>query len=198
MMRNVSRCIVAVILFALAPLAHGVIPMGTEEKGNKPLSPLNYNDWKGIMPIVNDKARVFQTWVNGNEWLFYEGGNEKLNATLVNFSKVEVKNHVVVLRPGPVEHRSFNGKTIVPYNWELHVVGGLAKAKATDDINDLEWQKDPVLTIFIGGEIDLERIKFPEGMTLRAAPGKSEEGKLNTKVNSDIEAFVKKMLQQTN
>src|SRR2546430_12189578 len=75
--------------------------LGMETRGNEPLSERNYELWKGIMPIVNDKARVYERWINGNEHFFYKGGTKELNKALAHFAKVDVANHVVGLRPGP-------------------------------------------------------------------------------------------------
>ena len=96
--------IVAIVTTIFGQLsAQKVFALATDEIGNEPLSELNYTKWKGIMPIVNDKARVYQVWVNGNENFYFKGATKPLNAALATFAKVEVKNHVVVLRPGPVE-----------------------------------------------------------------------------------------------
>jgi len=143
-------------------------------KGNEPLSEKNYSEWQGIMPVVNDKARVYQSWANGNEDLYYKSTTKELNAALAQFAQVEAQHHVVVLRPGPAERRSFD-KTAISYNWELHILGGLARRLANDNVEDLEWPKDPVLTVSIGGDIDLEKLEIPEGVTLRAAPERGEE-----------------------
>jgi len=102
-----------------------------------------------------------------------------------------VKNHVVALRPGPAEEHSFD-KTAIPYKWKLHLMGGIAKHGLTDDIEDLERQKDPVLTIYIGGDIDLDKIEFPAGVTLRAAPGEKPDAKDSQALQKKIEEFVKK------
>ncbi len=182
--------LVAAVALLVGPLwAIGALPMGTEERGNKPLNELNYTKWTGIMPLVNDKARVYQVWVNGNENLYYKGTTEQCNQALTAFAKVDVKNHVVVFRPAPVEQRAFD-KTPIGYNWELHVINGIALSRATDDIEDLEWQRDPVLTVFVGGGIELKRIEIPKGLTLRAAPGKSDEAKRNEELNKSIQQFV--------
>ena len=173
------------------------LALASDEEGNAPLIEVNYVAWKGIMPIVNDKARVYQVWVNGNESLYYKGATKQLNVALAAFAKVEVKNHVVVLRPGPIERRSLSTKSRILFNWELHVISGHASQRATDDIEDFEWQKDPVLTVYIGGEIDLDKIEIPEGVTLHAAPGQSEEAKQNEVARKKIEEFVEQRKNET-
>jgi hypothetical protein len=194
---KIAAWAICVTLFAWSLLTQkqNALAMGTEEKGNKPLSELNYTQWKGIMPIVNDKARVYQVWVNGNENLYYKGTTKELNVAVAAFAKLEVKNHVVVLRPGPIERRSFSDKTPIPFNWELHVISGIAMSRATDDIEDLEWQKDPVLTVYIGGNIDLNKLEIPDGVTLRSAEGKTDEAKRDQNAMKTINEFVK---QRTN
>ncbi len=168
----VATAVVTVILGHL--LTCRAFGMGTETWGNGPLNEKNYTEWKGIMPLVNDKPRVYESWVNGDERFLYKGNTKELNAALASFAKVEVKNHVVVLRSGPVVGHSFDNAEI-PYNWELHVVGGIARIRANDNIEDLQWQKDPVLTIYVAGDIDLNQIEIPERVTLRSAPDKNAE-----------------------
>lgn len=177
------------LLMLLVPsLCHA---LGTEEKGNRLLSEFNYADWKGIMPIVNAKSRVYQVWVNGNEYLCYKGKTRELNEALATFAKVDVKNHVVVLRPGPADRRAFD-KTLVSLNWEIHLIGGLAKSRATDDIEDLEWQRDPVLTIYVTDEIDLDTLEIPEGVTLRSAPALHADAKTKDETHSQIAKFIER------
>jgi hypothetical protein len=161
-----------------------------ETRGNSPLSELNYARWPGIMPVVNDKARVYQIWANGNERLYYKGGTQELNVALAHLADARLRNRFVVLRAGPAVTRSFDGKP-VQYSWELHVVGGLAGRHATDKTTDLEWYREPVLTVYVGGDIDLDKLKVPEGVTLRAAPGKREAATQDEAVRLRIEEFVK-------
>lgn len=192
-------CFIAAIIAALVGQfsAEKAFALATDEIGNAPLNELNYTEWKGIMPLVNDKARVYQVWVNGNEYFYFKGNTKTLNAALATFAKVEVKNHVVVLRPGPIERRAIRDKSLIQFNWELHVIGGIARERATDDIEDLEWQKDPVLTIYIGGGIDLDKLEIPEDVTLRAASGQSEEAKKDEATQKKIEEFVKQRKTST-
>lgn len=184
-------CVVATVVTVI--LGHLLTPkafgMGTETWGNEPLNEKNYTEWKGIMPLVNDKARVYEIWVNGDERFLYKGNTKELNAALANFAKVEVKNHVVVLRAGPGVGHSFHNAEI-PYNWELHVVGGIARMRANDNIEDLQWQKDPVLTIYVAGDIDLDQPEIPEKVTLRGAPDKNAEATQNAAGQKKIMEFL--------
>jgi hypothetical protein len=164
-MRRYSLAVAGLVLVVGQLLADRAWALGTEESGNEPIAEANYTDWKGLAAVVNDKSRIYQNWVNGNEHFFYSGKAKELNAVLATFAKVEVENHVVVLRNGPATTKSFQG-TVIPYKWQLHLVGGIAKVKAVDDVEDLDWQKDPVLTIYLGDGIDLKSLELPEGVRL--------------------------------
>ena len=143
--------------------------LGDETVGNEPLNDANYTEWKGIMPVINDKARVYSNWVNGNEHFFYKGTTAELNAALAHFAKIEVKQHEVLLRPGPGIAHTF-GRKEVPYNWELHIHGGISKHLLTLDKGEEVWNKDPRLTIYTGGDIDLAKLEIPKGVTLLDIP----------------------------
>lgn len=178
-------------------VAQKIYALGTEEFGNNPLNELNYAEWKGIVPIVNNTARVYHTWVNGSETFYFKGTTTQLNTALEQFAIVEVKNHVVVLSPGPAEQRTFHGKSLIHFNWELHIIGGIAKSRATDDIEDFERQKDPVLRVYIGGDIDLDHIQIPKRVTIRAAPRKSGEVQVNETEWQKIKTFVEQQTQKS-
>ncbi|HEV3145003.1 MAG TPA: hypothetical protein VGZ47_14020 [Gemmataceae bacterium] len=170
-------------------LVGNALGLATETKGNEPFSELNYDRWKGIMPIVNDKARVYHTWANGNEHFFYKGTTKELNTALGQFAKIEAKNRFVILRPGPGAQASFD-KTPIPFNWEMHLLGGLASTRANDRTDDLYWYREPVLTVYVGGDIDLSKIEVPKGVTLRAAPVKGEDSTKNAAAQQRIVEFV--------
>ncbi len=177
----------------LLPLAAGVaLALATDQKGNAPLSEKNYETWKGIMPVINDAARVYTIWVNGNEHMYYKGGVKELNAALIHFAKVEVKHRIVVLRPGPASRTSF-AKENIDFDWELHVIGGIARSRAVDNPDDLDWHKDPILTVHVTDRIDLSKLKLPKGVTLKTAPGKGDDAKKNAEASKKIAAFVERM-----
>src|SRR3954462_5299433 len=143
-----------------------------ETFGNEPLAEANYTEWKGILPVIKHKARVYSNWVNGNEYFLYQGDTAKLNAALADVARIEVKEHEVVLRPGPGIGHTFEQKE-VPHNWELHIHGGISKHLLTLDKGDQVWNKDPVLTIYVGGDIDLAKLEIPKGVTLIDIPALS-------------------------
>ena len=139
--------------------------LGEEHVGNDPLPEANYTDWPGIMPLVNDPNRVYHIWVNGNEYFYYRGATAELNGALKKFAALKSEPREVVIHPGPgVAHR-FSGETIA-CDWELHVVGGIAKHQTTLDKGDQIWSKSPILTIYLGGGVTLDKIVVPEGITL--------------------------------
>ena len=47
-----------VLAFLGSCAAESAWGLGTETIGNEPLHEANYTEWKGIMPVINDKARV--------------------------------------------------------------------------------------------------------------------------------------------
>lgn len=159
-----------VFIVGLIPRAFG---LGDETIGNEPLNEANYTEWTGIMTVINDKARVYSNWVNGNEHFFYKGTTKELNAALAEFAKIEVKTHEVLLRPGPGITNTFRHKE-VPHQWELHIMGGISKHVLTLDKGEEVWNKDPRLTIYIGGDIDLAKLEIPKGVTLLDIPNLSK------------------------
>ena len=189
-MRGVGTKAVIALLLGMA-MVPSVFARATETIGNTLLNEKNYEAWPGVMPLINHTSRVYATWVNGAEQLYYRGGAEELNKALAHFAKVKVKHHVVVLRPGPAATQTV-AKAPVPYDWELHVIGGIAAAKANDNPEDLEWQKDPVLTIHVTADLDLDQLTIPDGVTLRTAPGRSDEARANTAARERIAAFLAK------
>ncbi|MEQ9065931.1 MAG: HEAT repeat domain-containing protein, partial [Gimesia chilikensis] len=150
-------------LLLLSCLTGPVWALGMEDFGNKPLNAGNFQEWPGIMPVVNDPHRVYHTWVNGNEHCYYRGDTEALNAALKRFAATPEKVHEVILLPGPAEIRSFRKEKSVTYNWSLHLVGGIAKAMLEKTQENGFWSKYPVLTVYVGETIRLNQLKIPAG-----------------------------------
>lgn len=137
--------------------------LGTEELGNKPLNDANYTSWPGIMPVVNHPSRVYQQWVNGNELLFYAGDMTALNDTLQKFSRTGCKPLEVVLRPGPGVARTFAQKP-VSCQWRLQLMSRVSGYLLSRDRGKEVWPDHPVLTVYVGNGIELEKLVLPAGM----------------------------------
>ncbi|QDV52861.1 HEAT repeat domain-containing protein [Gimesia fumaroli] len=154
------------MLLTLCSLASHAWALGEEDFGNKPLNAANFRDWPGIMPVVNHQSRIYHRWINGNEHCFYHGDTETLNDVLQKFAATEEKVHEVVLRPGPAKVSSFRKTQTMDFNWSLHLVGGIARAMSQKDQGSLIWNKHPILTVYVGGAIQLDKIKIPQGINL--------------------------------
>jgi len=173
-------CLRSGLLFALLvlPIAK-CLALGTEEFGNEPLSEANYTAWPRIAAVVNDKSRVYQNWVNGNENFYYAGGSAELNRVLKSFAAAEMPVHEVVLRPDPGVTRSFDQtRGPIKFNWHLHIVAGIAGSLTGSDKGDLVWPKHPRLTIHTGPDFDFTKLAIPKGVTLVSVEEQSARARL--------------------
>lgn len=152
--------LVAILMFTTARQAHG---LAQQHVGNKPLNENNYQQWKGIIPVINHESRVYHTWVNGNEHFYYRCSTEALNDILQKFAALDVDVREVVLRPGPEKVMTFD-KEPIGYNCLLHIQGGISRHK---EEGTNVFDKYPTMTVFVdGSNITLERIKIPAGVAL--------------------------------
>jgi hypothetical protein len=141
--------------------------LGTEEFGNGPQSSENYKQWPGIIDVVNDKSRVYLSWVNGNEHLYYAGGADELNRVLKAFAAAKMPVLEVVLRPDAGVTRSFDRtRPPIKFDWQLHVVGGIAASQFDSDKGELAWPKNPRLTIHAGPDFPLDKLAIPKEIKL--------------------------------
>ncbi len=136
--------------------------MGEEHFGNQPLAETNYTSWPDVVPLVNAKNRVYHQWVNGDENFFYRGSTDDLNAAIKDFAKVKSDKLEVVLRPGPGIAKTFSPEKTVPFDWNLHLVGGIAAHMSTRDQGQQIWSTYPVLTIYVDEQIELNKIQIPK------------------------------------
>ncbi len=155
------------VVLSIGPLVQSGFALGIEDFGNKPLVEANYKQWPGIMPLINDEARVYRSWVNGNEHFLFKGDVRRLNAALNVFGQLNLKKLEVVLVPGPCVGHSLQRDKEVAYNWELRIIGGIA-------LQNLGHSKHPVLTVCVGGDIDLSKLEIPETVTVTSR-GKPED-----------------------
>lgn len=140
--------------------------LGEEDFGNEPLNAANFNEWPGVMPVVNHPSRVYHQWVNGNEQCYYQGDVTALNDTLRKFAGVQTEARNVVLRPGPGEVSNFVETRKVQFSWHLQMYGGISKYVLGLEDGKKVWSDHPVLTVYTGGTIDLNKVEIPKGVTL--------------------------------
>jgi hypothetical protein len=151
--------VTAMLAFSSAANARGM-----ETFGNKPLNSANYTEWPGIMETVNDTHRVYSSWVNGNEFFYYDGDVAAINEALEKFSGVQNQNKSVLFRPGSGEVTSFDRRKKMKFRWNLHVMGGISKHVTTLEKGDKVWNPDPVLTVYVDKTIDLEKLVIPKDL----------------------------------
>ncbi|UCC21842.1 MAG: HEAT repeat domain-containing protein [Planctomycetota bacterium] len=137
--------------------------LGTEDFGNKPLREVEYQDWRGIMPCINHPNRVYHRWVNGGEGFYFSGNTQTLNDYLRKFAVLDASIREVAIRPGPATTWTFDGNTVT-YDWQLELTGGFLKYLTTLDKGSNIWSKWPTVTVYIGKDIELEKIGIPEGV----------------------------------
>ncbi len=156
----------AASILAVCAVTSQVWALRIEHVGNAPLNERNYRDWKRVMPVVNDLSRVYHVWVNGNDHFYYRGDTNTLNDALKKFAAIEADVHEVILRPGPAERKTFDGKQ-VRYDWLLHIHGGISRHLAAKEQGTSVFDKYPTMTVFVGGgNIDLEKITIPKGVVV--------------------------------
>lgn len=149
-------------LWALFCIHSSAGAWGTEEFGNKPL---NYQGTPQLAAVINHESRVYHRWVNGNEQFFYRGNSESLNDALKNFAATDAEVHEIVLRPGPAVGYSFNKERTIKYNWEIHMIGGIAKHVGRKRLGEKIWDQNcHAMMVYVGGDIQLEKIEIPENV----------------------------------
>ncbi len=163
---NRLYCVFSLCVLGVGFISERACGAGMEDFGNNPLNAADYSDWPGIMPVVNHNTRVYHSWVNGNEHFYYRGNAEALNDVLKEFAAAKVPVRQVVLRPGPGMAQTFDPTKRIACHWQLHIVGGIAKAMTRRDQGERIWSQHPTLTVFIGEEIAADRLSIPSEVTL--------------------------------
>jgi hypothetical protein len=163
-----SKILVLVALLVLV-FPSKLLAMGEEDFGDKPLSDANYKDFPGIMPLLNQPGRVYRVWVNGNEMFYYKGDATAVNAAMEAFAASKQDVHEVVLRPGKGVTHPMIEKRSIPFDWNVHIVGGIARVMNRDDLGAKVWNRWPMITIYFDPDakpanIDLDAIKIPAGI----------------------------------
>jgi hypothetical protein len=156
--------VLALAVLLLAASHSPAHALAEETFGNAPLSDANYKDWPGLMPVLNHESRVYSVWVNGHETFYFSGNTASLHSELLRLAAASDLKAEVVFRPGPKKVSSFQGEKSFDYDWDVDINGGIARHLTTLEKGDLVWSKNPVLTIYTGGQIDLAKLVVPPGL----------------------------------
>jgi hypothetical protein len=163
-MKSLSICLTLIVLVSCLP--GNVCGLATEDFGNAPTSELNYTDWPGIMPVVNHASRVYHWWCNGNEQFYYRGDTAALNDALKKFAAAKANVHEVLLQPGSGVAHSFDSTKTIPYNWNLHIIGGIARQHKKTPQGNQTANEFPTMAVCVGGDIVLDKIEIPAGVSV--------------------------------
>lgn len=141
-------------------ICSSIYAAATSEEGNSPLSPANYTDWPNLVDAINDKSRVFQTWVNGAENFYYNGNTQAANRVLKEFAETQYPDLQVVLLPGPAPLSEVLGKKVT-FDYRIEIMGGIAHAAIERGNLKRIYFLQPTMTIHISEEVELEKLKLP-------------------------------------
>lgn len=158
-MKRILTFLVALLCFS--NLAWG---LGEEQTGNEPVR--GEKSPPGVLSVINDTHRVYRWWVNGNEKFFFRGDTIALNSALEAFAAIESDKLEMVLRPGPVTTSNFHGDQEFPYNWNLHLIGGIVSGMSKEDLGVNVWPSHPILYVYVGNEIQLSDLEIPKNITV--------------------------------
>ncbi|MAG92286.1 MAG: hypothetical protein CMJ48_00830 [Planctomycetaceae bacterium] len=149
----------ALPLLAMLTAPSACLALAFSVTGNQPQSAANYSRWPGLAKVVNQPSRQLLNWCNGNEHLSYRGDSEALNAMLRDFAVIKASSRRVVLRPGPLGVES-------KFDWQLHVLEGIARGMAKHAKTESTSDMDPTLTVYVSDRLDLEAIQFPSELKI--------------------------------
>ena len=126
------------------------------------------SDWpKGVEPILKHSSRVYWQDVNGYGLSYFKTDVEKTNELIKLFSEAKLKRHIVILRMGPGEAKTFGGKA-VPYTVKFDLPAGLFVFHAKQHAKTGVYSTEPSLVIHVGEDwIDqLDKLKIPPSVKL--------------------------------
>ena len=157
-------CVLAVFVHTSTPCVDLVELM----EGNQPLSHFDDAQWPGLRAVVNDASRVlFTEGPVTQQSAFYQGDTTALERILRAFAAAEIEERVVVLLPGRGGGFPLMDKSSF-YDWRLDMDRGEWRVPTSDEILKLIRHPHPILTVYVGGAVDLKRLRIPDGVVLRA------------------------------
>lgn len=158
---------IAVLMSILAVLVstpvHGLVSL---VEGNKPLRNVDDSPWPGLLAVFDDVSRVLYTvGPTTEQTAFYQGDTTVLERVLRAFAAVKIEERVVILLPGRGEGFPWSKKDSF-YDWRLEANRGNPWIQVPEKDRELILPTHPTLTVFVGGPIDLDKLRIPTGITL--------------------------------
>jgi hypothetical protein len=120
--------------------------LATEQFGNAPVTAGFPTFTADLLPVLNDKHRVYWYEVNGDASFFYKGNTSVLNAMLKRFADGG-KGRELVLHAGPLKRTSLGGSRPILAHWQVHVPGGISLSRYTD--GGLVTDKAPAIHVHV-------------------------------------------------
>ncbi|MEO1971139.1 MAG: hypothetical protein ABGX07_06265, partial [Pirellulaceae bacterium] len=122
----------------------------------------------GLIRLPRHESRVYSRWVNGNEAFYFNSEPNEITDLITMFSRIRLRDHIVEVKHGKPEIRSFKKSRFV-YNVHLNVEGGISlshRRSATAAARTFE----PVLTVYVGdadSHASLESFEWPRNLIVR-------------------------------
>jgi hypothetical protein len=125
-------------------------------------------DWpKGVEDVLRHRSRVYWYDVNGGEAAYYYGDIQTANELLDLYSRVDLVEHPVAIRPGRPSAKSFDGR-LVPYVVEFDDPAGIYLDHARELASTGLYSVTPRLILHFDAALaeHLDELKVPENVTL--------------------------------
>jgi len=152
-----------ILVSGSAPAAFG---LGEEEMGNKPVG--MQGGWpEGILDAVNDPARVYRRWVNGNEQFYFSGGPAEINRIIAAFGKVKIERRELMLRAEAGTTHTF-GRKAVAFTLCLDLPSGIFLHHAKEVGEEDAYPTYAKLILYLGdGKLPLAKLEVPRAIRVR-------------------------------
>jgi hypothetical protein len=155
-------------LLLVAALAERAAALGMEAFGPADEHIGRSPEWpKGVEDVLRHPSRVYWCDVNGNEAAYYDGGVEAVNELLELYSRVDIAERRVVIRPGRPSARSFHDK-LTPYVVKFDVPGGIYLHHLQEYAQTGLYSPTPRLIVHLDAALaeHLDELAIPDNVSL--------------------------------
>jgi hypothetical protein len=129
---------------------------------------------KGLVELVNSPLRVHGFFVNWQDFFYFAGDTDKLNAFLKDYSELPGAERRVILHTGKQEVKSpwDKGPRTIAADWKLYATPftreQLEGAMARGEVAAKPGRFVVNLEIWSGGQIDLDKLEIPAALSVEA------------------------------